>query len=128
MAGWSDLLQNRMFLQYLAGAGADIAAGNPIGANVNAITQGNISAQSQAATQKKTMQMLAAMLRGESVPEGASVTHKEDGTTIKMPPGSLGDLSGGTSEMRDVARMNLAPRSSAGTQGLPNPFLQAQWL
>ena len=43
--GMSDLLQNKLFLQYLAGAGQDIGSGNAIGTNVNAVTNQAITAQ-----------------------------------------------------------------------------------
>jgi len=73
----SNLLQNKLLLQYLAGAGADISAGQPIGQNVNLITQQNIAAQN-------FMGLLAKMLKGE-VPEGGKVTIDNKGTKITVP-------------------------------------------
>jgi len=73
----SNLLQNKLLLQYLAGAGADIASGQPIGQNVSAITQQNIAAQNM-------MGLLAKMLAGE-VPEGGKITIDNKGTKIQVP-------------------------------------------
>jgi len=77
MNGLSNLLQNKLLLQYLAGAGADIASGQPIGQNVNAITQQNIAAQNM-------MGLLAKMLAGK-VPEGGKITIDNKGTKIQVP-------------------------------------------
>lgn len=88
-----SLFNNKLLLQYLAAGGQDIAAGNPIGANVNAVTQQNISAQSQAATIKKTLEMLMKMLRGENIPEGGKVTMDNKGVKMDIPSSALGNLS-----------------------------------
>jgi len=77
MNGLSNLLQNKLLLQYLAGAGADIASGQPIGQNVSAITQQNIAAQNM-------MGLLAKMLAGK-VPEGGKITIDDKGTKIQVP-------------------------------------------
>lgn len=77
MVDLSNLLSDKLFLQYLAGAGADIASGKPLGANVNAITEQNIKAQNFS-------KMLGQMLGG-----GGKVTLDKDNINIKAPATSL---------------------------------------
>jgi len=129
MAG-ENLAQNRLLLQYLSGAGADIAAGNPIGANVNAITQQNIAAQSQAATNQKTMEMLAAMLRGELVP-GSSMKMSDKGDfAINLPKSAFGtpgaDPGFSTNPIGGSPQPLTSPASNRGIAA--NPFLQASQI
>lgn len=84
--GLSNLMQNKLFLQYLSGAGQDIASGQPISANVNQITQQNIAAQNY-------MKLLQRMLSGE-VPEGGKVTMDSKGMKIDIPKGGETSDSG----------------------------------
>jgi hypothetical protein len=76
MEGLTDLLQNKLFLQYLAGAGQDIGSGNPIGTNVNAITQQNIQSQNY-------MKLLQQMLGG-GIP-GGKLTADDKGLKFDIP-------------------------------------------
>lgn len=82
--GMSNLLQNRLFLQYLSAAGQDIGSGNPIGTNVNAVTQQNIAAQSQAKLNEHYMKMMKDMLSG-NVATGAKMTMDEGVTKFQFP-------------------------------------------
>ena len=72
-----NLIQNKLLLQYLAAAGSDIAAGRPIGENVNLVTQQNISAQN-------FMNLLSKMLSGE-VPRGGKITMDDKGMKLQIP-------------------------------------------
>ena len=119
MSGLGSLLENKLFLQYLAGAGADISAGNPIGQNVNAITQQNIQSQNFA-------KMLAKMM-------GKGIDFKSDEkglVTIKGEPGNV--LGGDGSELGNLGMAQEGSQQPGGSgtnwnQGnVPkafNPFL-----
>ena len=110
------LSQNKLLLQYLAGAGADISAGQPIGQNVNAVTNQAITAQN------------FSKLLAEVLGKGGKATLDKDKTKFDIPTSVLGDLSGGTQGMRDVARGQLTGIQSMdpiGGNRQPNPFLQA---
>ena len=112
----NNLTQNKLFLQYLAGAGADIGAGNPIGQNVNAITQQAIASQN------------FSKLLSEVLGKGGKAVIDKDNTKLDMPTSLLGNLSGGTDAMRKALVGQLT-----GIQSIepiedarqPNPFLQA---
>ena len=58
----NSLFKDRTFLQYLLAAGADIGSGRPIGENVNAVTQQNISAKSQADLTKHYIKAIGGIL------------------------------------------------------------------
>jgi len=97
----NNLMQNKLLLQYLSSAGGAISAGEPIGPALNDVTQQNIKAQN-------FNKLLARLMKGE-VPEG-KVVRDNKGMKIDIPHsalGDLGDLSGGTGGMRDVARQQL---------------------
>lgn len=79
---FNALANNKLFLQYLTGAGADIAAGNPIGANVNAVTNQNIAAQNKFKLQENYIKKLKKMLEGD-FGDGDSLTMKADGMSFK---------------------------------------------
>jgi len=119
----SNLLQNKMLLSMMSGAGAAL---NPEGISpmLNQIVQQNIAAQSQAATNKKTLQMLAEMLGGKLVP-GSSMKMDDKGNLKIDLPGSV--LSGGTESMREAARIQMTGiKSIEPFQTKPvNPFLVA---
>jgi len=51
----NSVINNKLLLQYLSAAGADIASGNPIGQNINAVTQQQIGAQSKVDLMKKML-------------------------------------------------------------------------
>ena len=76
-----NLLENQLLLQYLSAAGQDIGAGNPLGANVNAVTQ------QQIATRNFT-KLIQQMLSGK-VPAGGKVMLNEKGLQMHIPQTSL---------------------------------------
>lgn len=82
-----NLLQNRLFLQYLSGAGAAMQAGQPISAGIDPITQQTIGAQSKHELQVNYMKMLQQMLGG--IPQGGKLFGDRDSLTIKIPTSSL---------------------------------------
>jgi len=78
----NQLFQNKLFLQYLSGAGADIGAGGTGLQAANKITQENIGAQNMA-------QLFSKMLGGE-IPDGGKVTMDKDGMKLNVPSSALG--------------------------------------
>lgn len=77
LEGLTDLLNNRLLLQYLSAAGQDLLSGQPIGSNVNAATQQNIQARSY-------VDLLRNMLSS-----GGKMSMDKDNITIKAPTQSL---------------------------------------
>ena len=75
--GLGALLQNKLFLQYLSGIGADISAGGSGIAGANAITQQNIQAQNY-------MKLLKEILAG-----GGKLNVGEEKASLLIPKGSL---------------------------------------
>ena len=69
-----NILNNKLFLQYLSAAGADISAEKGLGPNVNAVTQQNIQAQN--------MMKLMKQFLG---PDGSKATFSKDGVKINIP-------------------------------------------
>jgi len=110
MEGLENLMQNKMFLQYLAAAGQDIGAGQPIGANVNKVTMQNIAAQNY-------MKLLQQMLG----PDDTKGAISKDGIKMDIPASALGTLSGGSMFTPD---QSLAPIKQPG--GMANPFVSSQ--
>jgi len=119
--GVSNLLQNKLFLQYLSSAGGAMAAGQPIAPALNQITQQTIGAQSQAELNKRYMGMISKMLSGEEVPEGGKVTHDIKGTKIEVPKG-LGTM-GAPGAVGTPTPAGLPDMSQLGTI---NPFAPSQ--
>ncbi len=85
--GLGNILQNKLLLQYIAGAGDDISAGRGLGASVNAITQQNIQAQN---ADKKLKTFLAQLLG----PDGMKATFSNKGINLTVPS----DVLQGTGE------------------------------
>lgn len=119
-SGLSKLFQNKLFLQFLAGAGADIASGNPIGANVNAVTNQSIANQNYA-------KLLQKMLAGE-VPEGGKVTMDNKGLKLDVPSSALGtnkmtglDITGASAPNTLPATPNINTQQNLGMLSLLNP-------
>ena len=108
----NSLLQNKLFLQYLSGAGSAIASGQPVGPALNSITQQNIAAQNYA-------KLLQRMLGGD-VPKGGKVVHSDKDTTIVLPKSELSTDQQGASVS---AQPSNAVVPSGGT---PNPFDYSQ--
>ena len=80
--GLDALLQNKLFLQYLSGVGADISAGGTGAAAANAITQQNIQAQNY-------MKLLKEILAG-----GGKLNVGEEKASLLIPKGSLAEWLG----------------------------------
>ena len=83
-----NLMQNKLFLQYLSGAGGAMSSGQPVGPVLDTITQQNIAAQSKAKLNEKYMKMLQQMMAGE-VPTGGKVTMDEKGMKFDVPKSAL---------------------------------------
>lgn len=86
MAWLSDLFSNKLFLQYLSGAGAEIAAGGQGTEALNQITQQNIAGQSM-------MGLLQKMLGGEGG-EGSKMSVDGKGVKMQFDPKAFGSLFG----------------------------------
>jgi len=82
-----NLLQNKLFLQYLSGAGGAMSSGQPVGPALDQITQQNIGAQSKDKLNKKYLEMLKQILEG-----GGDVKLGKDKTTINAPSVMFGGL------------------------------------
>jgi hypothetical protein len=106
MGGLANLLQNKLFLQYLSSAGGALSKGDPAGGALDAVTQQNISSQNFA-------KLLAKMLSG-NVPEGGAVKMTDKGLSLNVPQSMLSQsgFSGlGAGSGKD------------GGGSTPNPFL-----
>lgn len=124
--GLSSLLQNKLFLQYLAGAGADLSA---YGANtdkgfqptnINAITQQNIQSQN-------FMKLIKQLLG----PDGSKGTLSSAGLTLNAPPDSAlySSFLGGEGTFK--TEPSLAPTSAptpiqGSRSNVANPFAISQ--
>ena len=104
-----NLFQNKLFLQYLAGAGQDIGSGNAVGTNVNKITQQNISSQNY---MKMLQKMLGKGLEFKSDAEGKATM---SGDLSKMM--ELGDVGGEVN-----AGIGGMGASTPQSTGAPNPL------
>uniref|UniRef100_A0A6M3KEH1 Uncharacterized protein n=1 Tax=viral metagenome TaxID=1070528 RepID=A0A6M3KEH1_9ZZZZ len=90
----SNLFQNKLFLQYLSGAGNAISQGQPAAPALNQITQQSIAAKSQADLETELkkgkqsnqlqgiMKMVQQMLGGEGIGD-SKMTLSKDGLTLK---------------------------------------------
>lgn len=96
---------NKLLLQYLAAGGQDLLSGQPIGANVNAVTQQNIGAQNMA---KLLKQLLAS---------GGKMTMDQEKTKLDFPT-SMFSAPDGTAQ-------NVGPGGTTGPTasafGVQNP-------
>ena len=92
MAEQGNLLQNRLFLSYLSGAGTALSRGEPAGPALDVITQKNIAAQSKETLQMKYLKMLL----------GEGVDFRSDEKGVATVKGDLGKVLGG-SELGTVA-------------------------
>lgn len=77
MEGLTNLLQNRLFLQYLSAAGSSMSEGKQIAPALNQVTQQNIAAQSYA-------KLLGRMLSGD-VPQDGKVVMDQKGLNLIIP-------------------------------------------
>ena len=131
MAEKQGLWQNQLFLQMLGAAGADISAGNPIGANVNA-------AMKEKQSNEAFRNLLASFLGPDGVP-GGKATVGDKGADLHLPaeyiasslkggfePLGSGEVPGGGTEgafSTDFSGTPApAPASSLGGMAKPNPF------
>ena len=121
--GLGNLLQNKLFLQYLSGAGADISAGRGLGPNINAITQQNIQAQN-------FMKMLQYMLG-----TGGKASMDSTGMKLSIPQTSdlfssfLGGKESNPEDFyRGIGAMGPAPTTPTvgGRRDFINPFVSSQ--
>ena len=122
MDGISNLFQNQLFQQYLSGAGQDISAGQPIGQNVNRVTQQNISA-------KSFSEMLKKILGG-----GSKLSLDKDKYSLSGPSDSLSllsssgmdysspSLTGPTGESNTPSLLDKRTGADDNTKMLVNPF------
>ena len=110
-----NLLQNRLFLQYLSGAGGAMSQGEPIAPTLNAITQQNIGAQSKAKLNDYCIKMMRDALKG-----GGAIKLGKDKTTIDLPSSMYGGLGSELAKPSDY-RMDMYPQGSGAgkiAQGL----------
>ena len=89
-----NLFQNRLFLQYLSGAGGAMSAGQPIGPALNQATQQNITAQSYKAQQGEFSKMFQAILAG-----GGKINLDKENVSIKAPKAAFNAPGGGGTEL-----------------------------
>lgn len=122
--GWGatlgNLFQNKLFLQYLSGAGAAMQQGEPIGPTLNKTTQQNIGSQNY-------MNLLKKMLGGE-IPTGGKMTMDEKGLKLEAPKEALGGMGGGMVKPGGDVNPSASPLdvSSADLAGLtPEMISQA---
>jgi len=111
--GLSNLLSNKLLLQYLAAAGQDIGSGNPIGASVNAVTQQNISSQN-------FMNLLKKMLSGQGVPEGVKAAIDSKGMKLNIDNDAFN--KGLLSNLALNAPTSSAYQSGLAKNGSNNPL------
>lgn len=116
--GISNLLQNKLFLQYLSGAGGALGTGQSIAPALNQITQQNIGAQSQAALNKRYMDQIGKMLGGGEVPAGWKLIRDEKGTKMEIPPETGTGAAG--------AGAGLPTQPGSAQLGTINPFSPSQ--
>ena len=105
-----NLLQNKLFLQYLSGAGAAVAQGDSPAGALNAITQQNIGAQSQAGL----IDLFRKMLAG-GVPGGKAVM-SDKGLNLTVPPEALTPKAGGEGSMGGISMSDLQPAALTSNQ------------
>lgn len=130
LGGMSNLLQNKLFLQYLSGAGGAIAAGQSPAPALGAITQQNIGAQSQAGLNKRYMDMLSGVLSGGEIPPGWKLARDEKGTKLDIPASS--SAMGAPASAGIIGSMESS--TPAGSPAMPdlsqlgtvNPFVSSQ--
>uniref|UniRef100_A0A6H1ZAN1 Uncharacterized protein n=1 Tax=viral metagenome TaxID=1070528 RepID=A0A6H1ZAN1_9ZZZZ len=121
IGGLSNLFQNKLFLQYLSGAGGAISAGQPAGPVLDKITQQNIASQN-------FMKMLQQMM-GDAASSKTSSKATLDGTKLKYEtdmselgkelfPGAAGMAGAGGSAGLGKMEMNpLNPFASPAMSG-----------
>lgn len=121
--GFTDLLQNKLFLQYLSGAGSALQQGQPIGPALNQVTQQNISAQNYVGLLKKLLG-----------PDESKGTFSNKGLSLNIPASELksgaflGDnplntISNSTTQTPTPAPTNTINPNHIGTV---NPFVTSQ--
>ena len=92
-----NLLENKLLLQYLSGAGAALSQGKPIGPALNDVTQQNIKSQNYIGLLKKILGDAANPETGSKASfDGKGLTYKMDMSTPPSVPGPLRPKSGGT--------------------------------
>lgn len=109
--GFGSEGMNKLLISLLSGAGQDLLAGSPVGANVNAITQKQIRAENYAG-------LLQKMLAG-----GGKVTMDRDNVNIKAPMQTLQDSA--DPQQGDVMPSGR-PAPGAVPSGVPGLTSQVQ--
>jgi hypothetical protein len=128
--GLSGLLQNKLFLQYLSGAGSALQAGKPISAGIDPVTNQAIAGQNM----NKLPQSYIAMLKKALGPDESKATFSNKGINLTIPQSDLssgaflkeGDLFGGnlsTSSSTPTPDSTTVPKSQLDTI---NPFVGSQ--
>ena len=123
----SNLFQNKLFLQYLSGAGNAISQGQPAAPALNQITQQSITAQSKAALQDKYIKRLAGKGIGfKSDPKGGITVNAENiqqlidaigGESILDPSNLEGDaLSGAVNTLGGGEGISTMPTTPTETK------------
>lgn len=130
--GINNLLQNRLLLQYLSGAGAALSAGQPISTGLDPITQQVIGAKSKADLQRKYLRDLL----GGNVPEGGKITMDDKGISLNLPKSALAgegtDIGLGSLSTPPTTPTGTIPGQTATTQArqerlnVANPFVTSQ--
>jgi len=114
----ASLFDNKLFLQYLSGAGASIAAGKGPAEGLNAVTQQAIKTQNYS-------KVLQKMLSGE-IPDEGSITFKNGEATFKVPApakpqGDVADALGGYSPPETTPQVPQVPQvPNVGIGGVGN--------
>jgi len=101
------LLNNKLLLQYLSAAGMDISGGGVLGANVNQVTQQNISAQNYAKLLKNILS------------KGGKISMDQQNISIKAPSAAFQGPEGpGTASPLGAPQENIGLRGESGTAGV----------
>jgi len=124
-SGNEGLLQNKLFLQFLAAGGEDIGQGNAIGTNTNAVTNQAIKSQNYAKMKKdqqlQLMKMMQMMMGPDNVPGGkASVDDK--GIKIDVPSGFFAEPENAGGGMYGMEAKKVGGFEPAAPGAMPNPF------
>ena len=91
-SGLSSLLQNRLLLQYLSGAGEAISAGQPVGPELNKITQQELLSRAATKKQMTTTENFNKLL-GQMLSGGGKLSLDKDNLSIKAPTSALNQMS-----------------------------------
>jgi hypothetical protein len=123
----SNLLQNKLLMQYLSELGGAINSGQPVGPAMNKVTQSNIQSQNM-------MKLLKTLLG----PDGTKATFSNTGMNLTVPKETdlfKSLLEGGGNIQPDISLAPSTPvaakaptisNSNVGGGGFINPFVEGQ--